>query len=201
MAFQAVPNTAEVTVLYVQNLEIVGNVFHAKKATGYALADILALAANADGLVGTWLLPAMTQDCTYLRTEVRGLAVPNDLFALDATSTGPGAIAEAGLPNSVTLSLKKGSGLTGRSARGRWYFVGMNVGALTTNENIFDAAQVLSKVSAVNNVRNGITATVWDAVIVSRVTNGVERSEGITFPWITVTAVDDKVDSQRRRLS
>jgi len=40
MAFQPVPNTAEVAVIFTQNLETISNTFHAEKPGGYTLSDI-----------------------------------------------------------------------------------------------------------------------------------------------------------------
>ena len=90
MAFQAVLETVEITIVYIQNGENVTNTLHAKLPGGYVLADLTSLADTVDSLVNTWLLPEMTAQATYLRTEVRGLAVENDLFAEDGTNSGPG---------------------------------------------------------------------------------------------------------------
>lgn len=201
MAFQEVPNSAEVSILYSQNSETLANVFHATLSTGYDFADIVDLAEAVDQSVVDNLRPEMTQDCNYLRTEVRGLDEENDLFATVDTGTGPGAIATAGLPNSVTLSIKKESGRTGRSARGRWYVVGIPLGNLSSNENSFLSAEVTQWVAAVDEVRQDVQATQWAPVIVSRFTGGVARDFGVTFPWISSVAVNVFVDTQRRRLT
>jgi len=201
MAFQAVPDTAEITMVYVQNLETITNTIAAEKPGGYSQLEISTLAILVDGLVATHLLPLMTLDATYLRTEVRGLAVINDLFAQDATSTGPGGVAVEGLPNNVTLSIKRSSGFTGRSARGRVYFIGFPVNDLSGNENQFTQAQVDAAVAGWEGVRTGILTGPWTPVVVSRFENGLERPTGKTFDWISTTAVNRNVDSQRGRLT
>lgn len=201
MAFQRVPNTAEVTIVYLQNTETMANVFHAELATGYDFADISALAAAVDVAASLQLRTIMTQDCTYVRTEVRGLDQENDLFDTDDTNTGIGSDLAVGLPNSVTFSIKKESGFTGRSARGRWYFVGMPEDYLSSNENQLIEADRVAMVAGVEGIRAAVQATVWSPVIVSRFTGGVLRPTGVTFPWISVTSVDKIVDTQRRRLS
>lgn len=201
MAFQAVPNTAEITLVFQQNLEMITNTFHAEKPGGYNFAEISALADLVDSLAATHLLPLMTLECEYQRTEVRGLATENDLFDTDGTNSGFGADAAEGLPNNVTLSLKKTSGFTGRSARGRWYFVGFPVNDLAPNENQWAQAAVDSAEIAVEAIRGGILAGPWTPVIVSRFTAGLPRDEGITFPWIGTVAVNNNVDSQRGRLT
>lgn len=201
MAFQRVPNTAEVTILYQQNTEIMANVFHAELATGYDFADIAALASAVDQSVVDNIRPIMSVDATYLRTEVRGLDEENDLSDTDDTGTGLGSIAGQGLPNNVTFSVKKESGRTGRSARGRWYFVGMPDSYLGANENQIIPASSDDIVQALEELRADVNATAWSPVIVSRFTGGALRNEGVTFPWISVVAVNVFIDTQRRRLS
>lgn len=201
MAFQAVPDTAEITVVCRQNIENITNTFHAKLVGGYDLADLITLAAAVDVAVATFWLPIMTLDCIYLRTEVRGLAVENDLAVETEASAGPGLDAVEGLPNSVTLSIKKTSGLTGRSARGRLYFMGLPSNDLSTNENQWAQATVDAVVAAVEAMRIAIVTTPWVPVIVSRFTAGLPRAVGVTFSWLANVAVNINVDSQRNRLS
>ncbi len=201
MAFQAVPDTAEITVVCQQNLENITNTFHATLVGGYVLADIQLLAATVDAAVAVNWLPIQTLDLTYLRTEVRGLAVENDLFAQDGTGAGPGGDAVEGLPNNVTLSVKKNSGLTGRSARGRLYFMGLPSNDLSTNENQWAATTITAVEAAIEAVRVAITATAWSPTIVSRFTGGLPRAVGFTFNWTGSVAVNANVDSQRGRLT
>lgn len=201
MAFQPVLNTAEITVAYLQNVKPISNTFHAERAGGYALADIQALAANVDALVAIHFLPLQSLNARYLRTEVRGLAVENDLFALDNTSEGDGLDLSEGLPNNVTLSVKKSSGLTGRSARGRVFFIGMPDNDLSTNENQWAQTEADNVVLGVEAFRAGIVQGGWVPVIVSRFTAGAPRAMGKTFPWLSTSIVDRDVDSQRGRLN
>lgn len=201
MAFQSVPNGAEVTLVFTQNNENLTLTLHAIKSTGYDLADITALAASVDFSVNSRLLPQIVTECTYLRTEVRGLELINDDFAEDNTNTGPGLKIGPGLPNNVTLSVKKSSGLTGRSARGRVYFPGIPSSALSPIENVFDSLDVDAIVTAVDNLRGDMIVGGWIPVILSRITEGVERPFGVGFDWLTTSAVNIFVDSQRRRLT
>jgi hypothetical protein len=201
MAFQKVVDTVEVTLVFQQNLENLTNTFHAEKPGGYSQEDIETLAAGVDTLVASEILPIITLDATYLRTEVRGLAVENDLFATDAASTGVGEQAVEGLPNSVTISLKKSSAFTGRSARGRWYWIGLPESNLGGNENQVTSAKVALIVAAIEALRGGVLAGAFTPVIVSRFTGGAQRSEGKTFDWIDTVAVNENVDSQRSRLA
>ena len=172
----------------------------ATKAGGYALADLVVLASAVDVAVAANWLPIQSSDYLYLNTVVRGLEFINDQEVLDAASSAVGALGSTALPDNVTLSIKKSSGLTGRTARGRMYWIGTHTTDIATNENTYVAGSVTAITAAIEAVRVAITATVWTAVIVSRFLDGVKRPTGATFPWITTVAVNGNVDSQRRRL-
>ncbi len=202
MAFQPVPDTAEIDILYTLNGEPVQNVFYAELPGGYTLADLQALATVMDSQVqGTWKAQQVTE-AVYVRVEVKGLAVLNDLIATANANAGPGVAVGAALPNNVTLAIKKSSGLTGRSARGRCYWIGVPRDKLSAlDENFFIDPYVADVVTAVDSIRSSIDATpLWVPVLVSRFTGGVLRPVGITFPWISTVSVDAGVDTQRGRL-
>ena len=202
MAFQAVPDTVSIQIIYTSNAVFVQNSFYAELVGGYTLADLVALAAGIDGQVaGTWLAQ-QNPNAIYVRTEVRGLAFENDLTATNSTSNGPGVFVSEAAPNNVTLSVKKTSGLTGRSARGRTYWIGIPRTQLeAVNENLFMPAYVTAVENAVDSIRTQIIALPsWIPVLVSRFTAGVQRPVGVTFAWNGTTCVDNIVDTQRGRL-
>lgn len=201
MAFQPVIDTAEVVIKYNLNLEPMFNVLHAQFVGGYNLTLLQALADAVDTAVAASWLPIQTLDAVYQETQVRGLAVENDQVAIANAGTGPGLIVSESLPGNVTFSIKKGSGLTGRSARGRVYWIGLPTIDLSLNENIILALRRTDIVNAVEAVRVAIIPTGWSPVIVSRFSGGVKRPLGVTFFWSTVSAVNDNIDSNRRRLT
>ncbi len=200
MAFQSVPETAEVVIEYSQHNEEYVNTMAARLPGGYTQADIQALADAVDTAVAASWRPLQTNECTYVETRVRGLESANDLEAFQNAGTGPGAVAVKSNPGNVTLSIKKGSGLTGRSARGRLFWIGLTQTQLSIIENIVGAVDVGNIVSGVNAVRVAIEVTAWQPVIVSRFAAGVPRPVGVTFNWTTTSAVNNDVDSQRGRL-
>ncbi len=202
MAFQRVPNTVSIQIIYTQNAVFVQNSFYAQLLAGYVLADLVALASGIDGQVqGTWK-PQQNPNAIYIRTEVRGLDQENDLTATDNTNNGPGGFVSEAVSNNVTLAVKKTSGLTGRSARGRTYWIGIPRTQLeAVNENFFDAGYVTAVEAAVDSIRTQINALpLWIPVLVSRFANNIQRPEGVTFPWIGTACVDNIVDTQRGRL-
>lgn len=201
MAFQAVPDTAEIIIRYVQNFEEMVSTLHARQAGGYTLGELTTLATAVDAEIPVTWLPAQTVDAVYQSTTVRGLAFENDQEVTVNTSSAAGDRAAAGLPGNVTFSIKKGSGLTGRSARGRLYWIGLSRDQLSANENVLGAVAVTDVVNALDQMRLAIITAGWQPAIVSRFSGGVKRVVGVTFDWSTVSAVDDNMDSQRRRLA
>ena len=200
MVFQSVPNTADIVITYVQNGKNIQNVLQAFKAVQYDLSDLQLLATAVDIAVAANWLPIQSSDASYVRTTVRGLEFENDQEATADASAGAGLTLVSGLPNSVTFAVKKQSGLTGRSARGRLFWMGMPRDALQANENKLIIASADAIEAAVDGVRAAITATIWQAVIVSRFEDNVRRPFGIVFNWINSEAVDIQVDNQRGRL-
>lgn len=202
MAFQPVVDTVEIDVIYTQHGETLQNVFYAELPGGYNLAGLAALALAVDAQVqGSWK-SQQAIEAVYSRVEVRGLALENDLLATNNTNAGPGVIAGGALPNNVTLAIKKESGLTGRSARGRTYWIGAAQSVLNTgDENQFQAVYVGLVVAAVDDIRSTIGSIgLWEPVLVSRFTGGLPRASGLTFPWVATSSVNNTVDTQRGRL-
>lgn len=200
MAFQSVPNVGEIVITYQGHGEEFKNIVHAILPGGYLLADLTALAAAVDIAVAANFLPIQSVDYLYLNTLVRGLQFENDQEVTNAVSSALGAGSAAAMPDNVTLSIKKESGFTGRSARGRLYWIGTRSGDIASNENAYAPASVTAIVAAIEGLRVAIAATIWNPVIVSRFQNGVARDPGVTFPWVGTVAVNGNVDSQRRRL-
>lgn len=202
MAFQPVPNTVEIDVIYSYNAVIAQNTFYAELAGGYVLADLQDLADAIDFQVATTWLAEQPAEAIYLRTEVRGLAEENDITADQDVSTGPGTHVGTALPGNVTFSIKKTSGLTGRSARGRTYWIGIPNGELNPlNENLVEAVWAAAVVDNVGLIRTAIAAVgLWLPVLVSRFSGGAQRTEGVTFPWTGEVNVDLRIDTLRNRL-
>ena len=202
MAFQSVPETASIDVIYTYNGETVQNVFYAELSGGYSAADIQELADEIDIAVGENWLDIQPAEAIYQRTEVRGLEFENDLFATANANTGPGESLSPALPNQVTVSIKKTSGLTGRSARGRTYWIGIPTDQVNaTNENLLKVAFIGEVEVEVGRIRTRTNTTgLWVAVLVSRFTGGAKRPTGVTFVWVDTVCVDNIVDTMRGRL-
>lgn len=200
MAFQKVADTAIVETLYLQNNKTIEMTWYAEFSGGYSQGDLNTLAANVDNRIGSAFLGNQTIECSYLRTEVRGLNSINDMTAVNIINAGPGLNVSGSFPNQVTYAVQRNAGLTGRSARGRVFWIGLPRGYVSTDENFLNPADAISIVAAVENMRISLDLSGWNAVIVSRVTGGLPRGEGKTFNWINTLAVDERVDTLRGRL-
>ncbi len=200
MAFQSVPETAEIVIAYTGSGANLVNVLAARLTGGYTLPDLEGLAAAVDAIMTSDWLPIQTDDVSYVDTTVRGLESLNDLEAVVNTGAAAGTLAEVGSPGNVTLAVKKLSGFTGRSARGRMYWIGMPRSNLAPNLNQLDVTAAADIVAAVEALRAAIVAEGWLAVIVSRISEKVLRDPAVTFTWTSTGSVNIDVDSQRRRL-
>jgi hypothetical protein len=201
MAFQDVPNTAEIVIKYTGAFRNMVNVLHATKASIYDLSDLTALAVAVDASVVADWLPIQDNDFTYESVTVRGLNDENDQEVLNNDGTAAGGVAGTAMPGNVTISVKKSSDFTGRTARGRLYWIGLPGADLAANKNIITPAAQTAIEDAVEAMRVAINATVWVAQIVSRFSNGSKRTFGITTPWTSTTVLNDTVDSMRSRLA
>jgi len=201
MPFQSVPETAEATPIFLVNGQLIQNTYHGRKSGGYSTADLEAFAEAVDLSVAAHQLPLLSTEVTYVRTEVRGLEFENDQVVIDSTSTDPGTIASPPLPLSVSFAVKRTSGFTGRSARGRVYWPSVNLAqVLATDENRMAVSNAAAVVNAIEEMRLDIVAAGWVPVIVSRFANGAPRAEGVTFNWTGTSSDDNRFDSRRDRM-
>lgn len=202
MAFQPVVNAASINMIYTLNGITVQNVFYALHTGPYLLSNLQSLANNVDLAWAGSFAPDQPIEVAYIKTEVRGLTLENDLVAESSASAGLGTHIGAALPNNVSFAIKKISGLTGRSARGRTYWVGVPRTELNSaDENLLKSSYAGTIVTDIDLIRIAIDGVgLWSAVLVSRFANKVKRPTGVTFPWIGTVNVDLRVDTQRSRL-
>lgn len=200
MAFQSVPATAEAVVQCLQNTAIVSFSMYAKQPVAYD-GDLLQDLADATDLwMGTELLPLLCSQFSYTQTNVRGLESLNDLERTADAEAGVGEVATNLLPNNVAWCVKRISGQTGRSARGRVYVPGIASSSLSSNENFLSSAAADPIVAAFNEFQSYLSGTGWVEVIVSRYTGGAKRLTGVTFNVQQWSFTDYRVDSRRDRL-
>lgn len=109
-----------------------------------------------------------------------------------------GTVATAGDPTNVACCATLRTDFRGRSYRGRMYLGGISSGDVA-NATQFTTAFIARVISALAALKTAIEAlgALW--VVVSHFTNKVARAAGLKTE-ITGAAVDQYIDSQRRRL-
>jgi len=202
MAFQSVPYTFQLNQRWVLSGQQCLTTFYASVDPGDYNSGV---ATDVLTEFRTWvtseLIPVFPAGVVFGNAEIKGLMNAADIFQFSSFNAGdPGGVGTANQPGNVVVSIKRSSGLTGRSERGRVYIPVPDNG-LTTNENAVDATWLDSVVDALNFLRSSLTAAGAVEAIVSRFTGGAARATGIAIPVAFYIAVDANVDSMRRRLT
>lgn len=200
MPFVAAPNIVQVEwrcTRYAQKIEnrMMFDVLHEPTAS-----DVEIIAQNA----WDWweanhadVVPASVSLREVVATSMHSLVSPQYTYAPDTTTTGN--VGNPDLPNEVTLACKLSSGLRGRSARGRWFLIGMTT-AMMANSNEADPTFAGQYAASLQQLINSFTALSHIPVIVSYRTNNAPRPGGpVYFVIESATVVDLVVDSQKRR--
>lgn len=201
MPFQRVPNTAELTIVGSMAGQLIINTYYAQYADPYDLTDLTALASVGDAWWSSDMQALVSDQYTYLRSHVQGLNAEIDFEAEDSTHTGDVGTADGlSCPNNVTLSIKRSSANTGRSARGRVFWPALVEGYLidTAHINPVSATPIVTSLMNLHDAINDVGRT---EVIVSRFHNGAKRAEAVTFDVVEYIVVDYALDSMRRRLA
>jgi len=200
MAFVAAPNIIEVQLRYTLQGERAMNRFHVHVGTGPTEAQCALTALEVAGWWDTNVKSLVSTEMSLREVFCKGLAHENDVqatFSAGLPSAGTHAIDP--LPNNVALCVSLRTGLTGRSARGRWYWCGL------TNDQA-DGSHIVtgvgtSIVAAIDALKDTIEGLGLQWMIVSFQNAGVPRVGGpVYFQVNDALIVDDTLDSQRRRL-
>src|SRR5437867_4645829 len=207
MPFVPVVNTALVEVRVIVNGQKCESTLWMEHATAI---DATALGAIGIAVRDWYIAGPMTIQTSALQlievvsTDMTTATGLQDV-SVPSSPTFGGSTANA-VPNNVTMSISFRTGTRGRSFRGRNYVLGMTEDQIAGN-------QVVAGLSAlwVGHYEDliGVAADAgWTWVVASRFsgvdpTTGepIPRSTGITTPVTTVLAVDDNIDSARRRLT
>jgi len=202
MAFQRVPQSAAVDILYLYGVKTIQNSPTFRYAPGgYTETNLTVLADLVDTWVHTSYKALFSNAVTYLRTEVRGLDQEFDFLKIDNTNTGIGSIPAQPLPLNATFCIKLPSQFTGRSARGRWFTVGNTDSQLNTGDKLtFNVTYRTAIITSLIALKAVAALQGWTWVIASRYHNGAKRVEAVTFDVQVPIYVNSDVDSQRGRL-
>lgn len=201
MAFIPTGNTVEVFMDHLAvGVEGKGWVFHFERDEPVNVAGMEDLAA----LLVTWwkteIAPLISNGVQLQRVKMRDISTL-DSFVLDYTTGLPdtGDVTGDKLPLNAALCLKLATNLAGRSHRGRMYWFGLAESQVTDN---YVALAVVDAIETAVNTLKGdyLPGSGWTWVVTSFQYQGEPRSEGQNTPIANVVAVDNRVDTQRRRL-
>jgi len=145
--------------------------------------------------------PLMTAGTALQRLRMRDLTSQfadvidfQDGLPLTGTRTGPT------MPANQAFCIKLGTGLAGRSNRGRMYWFAM--GEPDVTDNFVSIAYANAVQAACQELAQPIAVTLDTAQwsVVSTISEGQPRAEGVVAAIINPIWVDRRVDTQRRRL-
>jgi len=201
MAFVAVPATIKVDWFYTYNGQNCMNRMYVNRTESLPTAATCAAVAQqaADWWVGNCkaLVPATCELRLVQATSVAVQNGPSATFSSGLPSAGTNG--QPALPGNVTICVSLRTGLTGRSARGRWYWVGLGEGQVVDNN--LTGGVAVSITAAMDALLSAMNAISSAPIIVSFESNGAPRVGGPVKFFITdALMVDTVIDSQRGRL-
>lgn len=200
MAHPFIPfaNCCKLEMVHLQFGQYVENVYHFRRTEGaIGTEDMATLAAFMKGWFTSNHAPLINNDVSLVLIRAKDLTTqfsPGIEYSTGLPAAGVGTGHSE--PSNVTLAVKLSTGLSGRSYRGRVYFIGLPAGAATADQ--VDGVTVAAIKSAWQNLQSTLPAG-WEWVVASSMENLTWRTTGV-MTTITGIAVDPFVDSQRRRL-
>ena len=198
MPFIPIPNTVRCELRFTQDSQQVANIFHVWKDEPLTVGDLNTIGAV---FVNWWsgMSSFIGDTVTFREIDMRDQSSVGAIgilynTGLPITGTAVGAV----LPNHVTAAIKWGTGLTGRSYRGRTYHIGLTEGQVTDNE--LTSLIITDLLLVYNELISDMTTAGYSLVVASRYANNAPRTTGIVTPILTAAFADVVVDSQRKRL-
>ena len=199
MAFIPVPDTAQINIVYSLDGQTVENVVYYKHDGTPTLADLTNITDAVAAYIRTSLMPALSSAIQLIRVVGVLLDVADGLIVTNTVSLPlAGGDSDAVLPNNVAFCISLRTGNRGRSFRGRNFIPGIAESHVVKSELNSTAAGGL--VSAWGGLLAVGTSSGWTMVVVSRFHNHLPRTTGVATPVQSIFAIDNVVDSQRRRL-
>lgn len=193
-------NVAQVDVLQRWDGQEVENTLYFFSTVPITPLSLDDLAINMRDRWQTEMLPLQSSQVAFFAVSVTHLTPVPAMFAISpALTPNIGGDSNPASPNNVTLAISFQTGLSGRSYRGRNYWIGL------TEPNVFNstvASGLRASIVAAYATMIGVdsVATNWTWCIYSRYVNNVPRETGLAQDVTSVAILDDVVDSQRRRL-
>jgi hypothetical protein len=186
-------------MVYMEYGQQMMNVFYFKQSTPFDETTLDALAVEVATAWAAQFKPLQSNVLTLEYVEATALDTepgPQVTFSVATAGTNSST---APAPSNVTLAVKFASGLTGRSTRGRMFWLGLTVGQLGSDlVNTSDATAI--KAAVVNFFGAIFAAVAASHSIVSYCSAGAWRTTALVTPVQFYLLTDNAIDSQRRRL-
>jgi len=198
MAFVPAPNIVMVEIVALKDGQIIENRFHVDVLHVPTDADLGAIQPVVTAWISASYAPLLPAEVTITGLKLTSLHVQNGPFRTVSLSVA-GTQTGGAMPNEVTLCVSLRSAVRGRSARGRWYLLGVPKSAMAT-ENRVSTTYRNAAVGALQTLITALGAISAPMMVVSYRNNNAPRVGGpVYFLILFSVTTDDVVDSQRRR--
>lgn len=197
MPFQPCPSiaTSQIKGLMDSQLVIIDQAWFASGAI--TESSIANLAAGLVAWTQDVLAPLLSRDVSFNSVVVKSEEAADGPFS-EFGVVATGGVDQEAAPNNVACCVKLTTGRRGRSFHGRNYVPAIpnNLITLNTIDETF-----LGDLLTAYNALTGAGAFVpgWELVVLSRVTGGVPRANGIGTPVLGAAFTSNKVRSMRSR--
>lgn len=176
------------------------NVLNFRIGTGPITASNLNDAATI--LAEQWVLAMMGNFTSgYIFREVHAVDLTSATGPIATVTLGAGTAGGNGAdnePGNVAFCLSLRTASRGRSFRGRVFLPAIR--SSETTDNHLSSTRISGFITAMETIMTEMLAADWTLVIASRRHNGIDRTAGVATAVTSVLAVDDRIDTQRRRL-
>lgn len=205
MAFVPVADTAKLALLFTQFGQKLVNTMWFSKSGGWSASDLNSLCVAVNSWVIAEMLPAQNDSVTFNGSEAVDMSSEGqEGVSVQQTAPNTGGLSIGSFPGNVTAAIKFLTGFTGRSNRGRNYFVGLDAGSVTGDTIGAPAvASLLSIYDSLASYLVGLTAEHVVASLYSGIDEAghpVPRVAGVVHA-VTSYAMDNLTDSMRKRLA
>lgn len=198
--FIPAPNTAQALVRFTQEQSHMETCLWFKKTTAWEESDLVTLAGDLDTWWDTRLKPLIAQNVSFVEVVCTDWSTENGAQAISRTSFGTnGTHQGTALPSNVSWALKLATGLRGRSFRGRVFLYGLTASDIDGSA-VLDSYAVPAVAAWNNLLGTDITVPGANLAVVSFCAAGSWRTTAVVTNVTNIVAVDQTVDSMRKRL-
>lgn len=162
---------------------------------------LAALAASVSSSVVSHWLDELPTDFTLRNVYAYDMTAGSTLQVTDTFGTGDtGHVSGGAAPNNASIAIARKTGKRGRSTQGRIFWPALAISMLVDPLHV-TTTDVTAIVAALTATDTDATALGWSPVTLSFQHAGVKTTAAVVTLLNEWLAVDNAVDSQRRRLA